>query len=352
MAHRNDANPDRALKIDRIRRILSDHGRPAVHLTSAAALAWLFDGARSAVPLGGAPVYSATVEADGSVTVTALTNEIDRLRDEEVAGDVAWREIPWHGALADSAVPAAAEAELAAELRDARADLLPSEIERYRSLGADTARAMTAALGNADPSWTERQLAGYLAELAYGIGAEPGVLLAAGASRGSVQHPIPTDAPLGERALAVITTVRDGLHVSMSRWVTFADHDRFADTEARLLEVEADILDATVPGASFADVFGELRTAYARHGFGDDAWERHHQGGPTGYVGRDPKVTPGFGAAVAAHQAVAWNPWVPGAKLEDTVLATANGIEVLSLDAEWPSTTVRGRTRPLPLARH
>src|SRR5690606_26866415 len=129
------------------------------------------------------------------VIVTALANEIERLRDEEVAGDVEWREIPWHGALAEPAAPAIAETELADEIRAARADLLPAEIERYRTLGSDTARAMSAALRAADPSWTERQLAGHLAELAYGIGAEPAVLLAAGASRGSVQHPIPSDAP-------------------------------------------------------------------------------------------------------------------------------------------------------------
>jgi Xaa-Pro aminopeptidase len=297
-------------------------------------------------------VFSATVTAEGKLTVTALANEIERLRAEEIAGDVEWSEIPWYGALDEPPVPATAEAALISELRAARSDLLPSEIERYRALGSDTARAVTSALRSADPSWTERRLAGHLAELAYGIGAEPGVLLAAGAARGSVQHPIPTDAPLGDRAMAVITTVRDGVHVSMSRWVTFADHDRFADTEARLREVEADVLDATVPGASFASVFDELRAAYARHGFGDDAWTRHHQGGPTGYAGRDPKVTPGLDAVVAEHQAVAWNPWVPGAKLEDTVLATPDGIEILSLDADWPATTVRGRVRPLPLARH
>jgi len=351
MAHRNDATPDRSSKIDRIRGILSDLGAPAVHLTTAASLAWLLDGPRTAVPLGGAPVFSATVTADGSVTITALANEIERLRDEELAGELLWREIPWYGDLASPPGDAVAEADVSARLRAARADLLPSEIERYRALGADTARAMSAALKAAEPGWTERQLAGYLAESAYGIGAEPAVLLVAGASRGSVQHPIPTDAPLGDRAMAVITTVRDGLHVSATRWVTFADHERFADTEARLREVEADILDATVPGSSFGAVFDELRAAYARHGFGDDAWTRHHQGGPTGYLGRDPKVTPGFDDTIGAHHAVAWNPWVPGAKLEDTVLVTADGVEVLSLDPEWPSTTVRGRIRPLPLAR-
>ena len=351
MSDRNEATSDRSHKLERIRQILNESGAPAVHLTSAATLSWLFDGSRTAVPLGGAPVFSATVTAEGATTVTALANEIDRLRDEEVSGDVNWREIPWYGALAEAPIPALAEADLAAGLRAARADLLPVEAQRYRELGTDTARAVSAVLHRAEPSWSERRLAGELAAAAYSIGAEPAVLLAAGSSRGHVQHPIPADAPLGARAMAVITTVRHGLHVSMTRWVQFDTDAAFEDPEARLREVEADIFDASVPGSTMSAVFDELRAAYARHGFGEHAWTRHHQGGPTGYIGRDPKVTPGFDDAITDHHAFAWNPWVPGAKLEDTVLATANGIELLSFDPAWPSTEVRGRQRPLPLVR-
>lgn len=345
------AHADREQKLARIRRLLVEHDARAVHLTSSVALSWLLDGARTAVPLGGSPVLSATVTRDGDITVTALTNEVARLESEEIS-DVAWRVIPWHGSLIDHDDDVASESDLESGLRAARADLLPFETERYRALGSDTARSVSQILHEADPSWTERELAGRLARAAYEIGAEPAVVLTAGESRGSVQHPIPTDAPLGRRAMAVLTTVRGGLHASMTRWVEFAPSAEFASTEARLREVEADAFDATRPGAQIDDVFSEIRRAYARHGFGEDAWTMHHQGGMTGYAGRDPKAAPGITGRVAASQAFAWNPWVPGAKLEDTVLTASDNSEVLTYDPDWPSTIVRGRERPLPLIRH
>jgi Xaa-Pro aminopeptidase len=42
---------------------------------------------------------------------------------------------------------------------------------------------------------------------------------------------------------------------------------------------------------------------------------------------------------------------VPGAKLEDTVVVDESGIEVLTLDPEWPNIAVRGIRRPLTLFR-
>lgn len=349
MRSRDDASADRPHKLQRLRRIAEDRGADAIRLTSAAALAWLFDGARTAVPLGGAPVFSATVDREGGIRVTALANEADRLAEEELAGVDEWEVIPWHAPLDTLPPGALAEAAVAAELRDARASLLPAETARYRSLGRDTAEAVTRVLTGACPDWTERQLAGRLARAAYEVGAEPAVALVAGAARARVQHPIPTDEPLGDRFLAVVTFVRDGLHASMSRWATFRDHDAWRETEAALREVEADAFAATRRGRALADALRDIAAAYAHRGFGDDAWRAHHQGGPTGYAGRDPKAHPSAAETLRDAQAFAWNPWVPGAKLEDTVIATAGGIEVLTRDPAWPTTEVRGLARPLPL---
>ena len=58
-------------------------------------------------------------------------------------------------------------------------------------------------------------------------------------------------------------------------------------------------------------------------------------------------ATPGDAAVLPAGAAVAWNPSLPGAKSEDTVLlAPDGGLEVVTLDPRWPTTTVAGRTRP------
>jgi Xaa-Pro aminopeptidase len=137
---------------------------------------------------------------------------------------------------------------------------------------------------------------------------------------------------------------RHGLIANLTRFVSFGaltppEYDR-------LLAVEAAFLDATVPGARVGDVFAAGVAAY-----GDDEWTLHHQGGPTGYESRDYLATHDSDALVVENQAFAWNPSVPSLKVEDTVLATSSGLEVLTVDARWPTTTVNGRERPNLLPR-
>ena len=44
---------------------------------------------------------------------------------------------------------------------------------------------------------------------------------------------------------------------------------------------------------------------------------------------------------------VAWNPSLPGAKSEDTVLVQPDGrLDVVTLDPRWPTTIVGSRSRP------
>ena len=49
---------------------------------------------------------------------------------------------------------------------------------------------------------------------------------------------------------------------------------------------------------------------------------------------------------------LAWNPSIPGVKIEDTfVLKADNSLENLSFDANFPPTKVEGRLRLVPLER-
>jgi Xaa-Pro aminopeptidase len=338
---------DRAQKLGRLREIVAARAARGLLLTSAESLAWLFDGARVSVPLGGPAVLAASVDAGGSIVVHAPANEADRLRDEELGGEVEIRTLPWFEPLPDAADGWLAEADIAAELRAARASLLPAELDRYRALGAEVAALTTAVLASTGPEHTERGVAAELAARLIAAGAEPVVLLVAGEARAGVPHPLPTSARLGARAMAVVGARRDGLIVNLTRWVGAEAPDRAG--EAALREVEADAFAATVPGRSLHDVLGDIARSYARHGFGADAWLRHHQGGPTGYLGRDPKATPASADRVVAGQAFAWNPWVPGFKLEDTVVVHADRMELLTADPRWPVVEVQGRPRPRTL---
>src|SRR5258708_23375773 len=91
------------------------------------------------------------------------------------------------------------------------------------------------------------------------------------------------------------------------------------------------------PHVTMAEAFAAGEKRYAGSGFYDD-WKEHHQGGTTGYAGREVFAQPGTEYALAAGMAVAWNPTVPGAKSEDTFLIQEGGGEQLTRteNSPWP----------------
>lgn len=351
----NQKTQDRATKRTRVLDLLAAAGRDSVLLTSQSAVSWYLDGSRVGISLAGDPIAAVLITAAGDHVVT-FNNELERLVAEEIPAEVTVHQAPWHGSLTDVSgwfgpgVSPASEAELAVELRLARRSLLPGELGRYERLCQDAAGILTDVLTAATPHTTERAICADMAGRIVAAGADPLVLLVNGTSRANFRHPLPTDAALGRRAMAVICARRDGMIANVTRWVRFdAGTSAERDAESRIAEVEADIFDATVPGVSVAEVLAEIRTAYDRHGFGPDQWRLHHQGGPAGYAGRDPRATDAVTDTVAANQPFTWNPSGPGVKIEDTVLLGADGISPLSVDPRWPTTTVNGILRPVTL---
>lgn len=350
---------DRAIKRQRVLDILAAAGRDSLLLTTNTALTWYLDGSRVHISLAGDPIAAVLVDRDGDHLVT-FNNEAGRLAAEELPPGVTLHSVPWYGNLHEAAAAVGrstaaagtplAEAAVTNELRAARQQLLPAESARYTHLSAELAGIMTDVLSTAGPETTEFELASALAGRVVAAGAEPLVLLCNGSSRSGFRHPLATHAPLGRRAMAVVCARRDGLVANITRWVRFdAGTPEELDAEARIAAVEADIFDATVPGARLDSIFGEIKAAYVRHGFGAEQWEQHHQGGPAGYAGRDPRVTATATDTVVMNQPFTWNPSGPGVKVEDTVQLTQSGLTVLTVDERWPTTTVNGLQRPVTL---
>lgn len=346
---------DRAIKRQRVLDILDESGRDSLLLTTNTALTWYLDGSRVHISLAGDPIAAMLVDRDGDHLVT-YNNEAARIAAEELPDGVALHSVPWHGHLHAAAAMLApggnplAESEVTAELRTARQRFLPGESARYARLCAEAAAALTDVLSEATPETTEFGVASALAARIVAMGAEPLVLLCNGAGRSEFRHPLPTHSPLGRRAMAVVCARRNGLVANVTRWVRFdAGTPAELDAEDRIAAVEADIFDATVPGARLNGVLAEIREAYGRHGFGAGQWAHHHQGGPAGYAGRDPRATPAADDTVVLNQTFTWNPSGPGVKIEDTVQLTESGIAVLSVDPRWPTALVNGIQRPLTL---
>ena len=132
-----------------------------------------------------------------------------------------------------------------------------------------------------------------------------------------------------------MTAERSGLHVSLTRIVSFEPPSpELADRVRAAAEVDAAVLAASRPGATLGELFDFLVQAYEQEGFPDE-WRHHHQGGLTGYRGREAFATPGDETVLPATCAVAWNPSVTGGgKSEDTALVTAEGVEVITRTPE------------------
>lgn len=341
------ASEDRIEKQDRLARVRHEAGDEALVLTSHEAVSWYLEGVRTHVSLAGPPVLAVRVEEHGDVLFVS-DNEADRLIAEELLPEDADRvvRVPWWipPSVAAAERPAVAEAAVASQLRAARAPMLTAERARYRSLGRETAEALTDVLDRVDPAQTERAVAAVISAELISRGIDPLVVLVAGAQRGGFRHPLPTAGVLGDRAMVVVCGRRDGLIANATRWV-----GESVDEEP-LLGVERAFLDASAPGARLDEAFEAGAAAYARFGFDADEWQRHHQGGPTGYAGRDPRATASTVDLLVENQAFAWNPTAPGLKVEDTMLRTADGWEVLTVDGRWPSVDYEGLRRPVARA--
>ena len=92
-------------------------------------------------------------------------------------------------------------------------------------------------------------------------------------------------------------------------------------------------------------MFEQVKEAYKTAGR-PEAWQEHHQGGPTGYLTRDFVATPADRHMLVEGSAYAWNPSLPGLKVEDTVLLQGDTLSVLTEDPRWPLLDVGGRRRP------
>jgi antitoxin VapB len=289
---------------------------------------WLLCGGGRPVAAGGSD-YTVVLE-DGDARVLFADIEASRVYAEERLEELGYRleTYPWfqgHGLEETEPV-----------LDGLRLELVAEELGRYREAGRDAAVAVVDALDALRPEVRESTAAAELASRLYDCGFTVPVLLVAGEARQPVhRHPLPTDDRLGRHALLAVTAERQGLHVSLTRIVSF----RRTPLELRSLveasaEVDAAMLAASRPGATTGEVLDVAAREYEGQGFPDE-WRRHHQGGITGYRGREVFAIPGEATQLPDGCAVAWNPSITGGgKSEDTALVTDAGVEVITRTPE------------------
>ena len=353
-------------KLKRLREKMAREKVSALRLRGVDWFAWATGGGDSAVAFNEEAGVAEVLVTDAGAWILTNRIEAERIRADE-AGGFEVVEFPWESAepreafvrtkakLVHSDYPKGEEVKLAGSCTELRLTFEPEEVDRYRALGRDAAAALSATLREANGSMTEAELAGLAAKACWGYGIQPILTMAAGAHRlATYRHPITKAERLGHRAMIVICGRRHGLFANVTRhvfWQAMTEEEQKA--HAGVLAVESAVFSATEEGLSLPECYARLSEAYRGLNLPAEV-HRHHQGGSTGYRTREEVASPESPPAPRKDgvRAYAWNPSLPGGKIEDTVLRHPDGkLEILTLDPVWPAKEFGKRLRPEPWVR-
>ena len=350
------------IKLDRVGEFLDRHQLDGVLLTRRDNFAWITCGKDNHIanntPMG---VASILATRDSRICL-ANSIEAPRMKGEELVGTgIETIDFPWYdgGAtnvkvseiIAGRVVATDGETfglplrSLAPEFSGLRWSLTEEEIARYRECGSRASRAMEQTCRALKPDLSGHDIAAILDHHIHEAELNPLVTLVAVDDQITrFRHPIPKSVKMRRHAMLVTCAERAGLIACVTRFVHVGPISaELKAMQQAVCNIDAAVNLATRPGRTLGEIFADLAQAYADNGH-TDQWKFHHQGGSTGYNPRDAVATPGNGIHVVENQAFAWNPSIVGAKSEDTVLVTNQGIEVLTAPtAQWP--TVKGSSR-------
>lgn len=342
-------------RIAQVRAWLKSHDLDGVAFASRANFAWLSSGGDNHIVSQSELGVGTLVVTKRQAVVVANTIEIGRLTAEEPLSEFTAKSFPWtqptsaaltkllpkgryvgdDGSLGLPGLPGDFVDTLRAPLGD-------QEVRRYKALGRECSLVLETVCRSIAVGDSEQQAEADLARHLLARGIQPFVLLAAFDERiRTYRHPTPTPKKLRKHGMLVVCGQRHGLIASLTRFIHFgAVPADLRKRHAAVCRVEAAYWEATVPGATWAQAFAAGHKQYKTEGFAKE-WELHHQGGPTGYAGRDLMATPSVTRKVVERQAVAWNPSITGTKTEDTFIIDGDDrIVVTACSDQWPTIEV------------
>jgi antitoxin VapB len=368
-----DKQQELAEKTERIVRFLSAEDLGGILLSSQHNFSWLSCGGTNGIDLSReAGAGALFVRNDGRRFLIANRIETPRLLAEELDAqdwepiEYGWEEEKANPLLvaehakalcnasaaiaSDSAIGNAARVVETAFAR-LRYQLTDAEIERFRVLGRDAGEAIGNLARTLEPGLSEQEIARRARDVLAACGAYSVVTLVAADERlGQFRHPVPTSRRWQKVLMIVVCARRGGLIASLTRIVCVGTVPGELQRRTELAaHVNGQIFAATKPNATGQELYEIAASAYAEAGFAGEA-SLHHQGGATGYRTRDWVAYPLCKEVVLERQAFAWNPSITGTKVEETCIAFADGIEVITASPDWQTIPVEigGRQYLLP----
>lgn len=344
----------------RVREFLKARGLAALLLKRQGNFSWMTGGGLNVVG-------TATELGNCSLLITpegkfAITNNIEapRMVEEERLEEQGYevRSFPWYeerevdlvrkiageGAVG-SDWPFPETVMVAADVARLRYSLTPEELIRYRWLGGRVSAAMEQTMIATEKGEKESAVIGRLCRELWKDRIDTmGMMSAADERIARFRHCIPTEKRVDRLLMVSVNARKGGLIVCLTRFVHFGKvpQELREKYEANVF-IDCVFMAATRPGVPARDVLKKGIEAYGAKGYPEE-WKLHHQGGSIGYSPRDYRTTFETPDIVQPNQPFTWNPSLTGTKSEDTILASAAGVEMITRPTFYPtlSMTVEG----------
>lgn len=358
----SEAQKEIAEKMVRVQKFMKDQKLDGILFTQVRNFYWMTAGlANNQIVLNkDVGAASLLIMKDGSKYVICNGSESGRLM-EEVLGKLGYqlKQYNWYesnsvkdvradiikeiakGRKIGSDIDYPATVNVANTFKPLRYNLTETELKRYRWLGKQTTEAVAEVCRSVEPGIDEFQLEAMTSAALRARGIFPTVLLTSVDERISkYRHALPGGAKLRRYAMINVVAEKWGMPIAVTRFVHFGSlSDELKSKIEKTARINAEFEAATVPGTACADIFERCKQWYADAGYADE-WKKHHQGGAIGYDDRDYVIYPGVRQTVQENQAFAWNPTITGAKIENTIIAFKDHIEVVTVSDGWPMISV------------
>ncbi len=346
-----DIRTESEIKIHRLQALMEELKLDGIFLKRQDDFAWITCGGRNYVGAGDMGNAGVLVKSDGKAFLVTNNIEAPRMADEENVAALGYqvRDYLWHDNSGEKnillkLVPSGrigmdfGSSSIADEVKKLRFSLTESEIERYVLIGSDASSCMEEAAFNIIEGQSEYEIASSIMARMEKKGLELVSCMVAGDERISrYRHPLPTSNKIRNLVQIGGNFRRNGLIICMTRYVCFGSLPdgllkQYRDNQL----IDCTYISATRPGCDFIYPLLEGKKKYEELGYADE-FDKHHQGGPIGYAGRDYRVDFNTKGKIAENQAFCWNPSITGTKSEDTVIVTTQGIIPVTRPVLFPT---------------
>ncbi|MGC8977038.1 MAG: M24 family metallopeptidase [Candidatus Ratteibacteria bacterium] len=336
------------IKLERIKKLLREKGLKGILLNKVSNFAWFSGGKINYVALNTEIGVCKLLITENKIYYLTNNIEYSRISEEELK-DSGFEPVVenWYEEKFYEKIKKIIDGKIGSDIpfldflplniEELHFPLLPEEIERYKKLGNDTTKIMTEVCSKIKSGEKEIEVAGRLSERLWRKNIIPVVILIASDERiEKYRHPIPTEKEIKRCVMVVLCGRRDGLIVSLTRIVNFGKlSEELKKKHLSVCKIDAAFINSTKKGKTIGEVFSEGIKMYEKTGYKTE-WEKHHQGGPTGYLTRYFRATFDRKEKINENQAFAWNPSITGTKSEDTIITTDTEPIIITEDKNWP----------------